>query len=42
MFENKLYIIDANKTNHLENVRGVNGTFFQKNISNIKASCEFF
>ena len=35
MFKNHLYVIDANKINQLENVRGVNGTFFQKNISNI-------
>ena len=41
MFKNKLYIIDANKTDHLENIRGVNGTFFQKNISNINTLKKF-
>ena len=35
MFKNNLYIINANKINQLENIRGVNGTFFQKNIPNI-------
>ena len=35
MFKNNLYIINADKIENLENIRGVNGTFFQKNISNI-------
>ena len=43
MFENHLYVIDANKVkvNKLENIRGVNGTFFQKNISNISILKKF-
>ena len=32
MFKNHLYVIDANKVNQLENVRGVNGTFFQNTV----------
>ena len=35
MFKNHLYVIDANNIKQLENIRGTNGTFFQKNISNI-------
>ena len=36
MFKNNLYIIDPNnKTNQIEDIRGVNGTFFQKNINQI-------
>ena len=43
MFKNHLYVIDANKVkvNKLENIRGVNGTFFQKNISNISILKKF-
>ena len=41
MFKNHLYVIDANKVNQLENVRGVNGTFFQKNIPNINILKKF-
>ncbi len=37
MFKNNLYVIDPNnKINKIENIRGVNGTFFQKNIKQIK------
>jgi len=37
MFKNNLYVIDvANQTNHIENIRGINGTFFQKNINERK------
>ena len=37
MFKNNLYVVDPdNKTNQIENIRGINGTFFQKNISQIK------
>ena len=33
MFKNNLYVIDpGNQTKQIENIRGVNGTFFQKNI----------
>ena len=33
MFENNLYVLDPdNQTDQIENIRGVNGTFFQKNI----------
>ena len=36
MFKNNLYVIDpGNKINQIENIRGVNGTFFQKNINHI-------
>jgi len=35
MFKNNLYIINADKIDKLENIRGVNGTFFQKSIPNI-------
>jgi len=36
MFKNHLYVVDANKKiDQLENIRGINGTFFQKNIPNI-------
>ena len=41
MFKNHLYVIDANKINQLENVRGINGTFFQKNIPNINTLKKF-
>ena len=34
MYKNNLYIIDVNKkVNSIENIRGKNGTFFQKNIN---------
>jgi hypothetical protein len=37
MFKNNLYVLDPdNKTKHIENIRGVSGTFFQKNIHQIK------
>ena len=37
MFKNNLYIIDTNnKTYNIEDMRGVNGTFFQKNIIKIE------
>jgi len=37
MFKNNLYVIDpGSKTNQIENIRGINGTFFQKNINQIK------
>ena len=37
MFENNLYVIDSNKKiKYIENIRGVNGTFFQKNISELE------
>ena len=37
MFKNNLYVVDPdNKTNRIENIRGINGTFFQKNINQIK------
>ena len=36
-FKNNLYLIDpSNKTSQIENIRGINGTFFQKNINQIK------
>ncbi len=36
MYKNNLYIIDVNKkVNSIENIRGKNGTFFQKNINNL-------
>ena len=35
-FKNNLYVVDPNKNiGNIENVRGLNGTFFQKNITNI-------
>ena len=35
-FDNSLYVLDVDKnTNDIENIRGVNGTFFQKNINQI-------
>ena len=35
MYKNNLYIVDVNqKVNTIENIRGKNGTFFQKNINN--------
>ena len=37
MFKNILYIVDPDsKTKQIENIRGINGTFFQKNINQIK------
>ena len=42
MFKNNLYIIDPNnKTNQIEDIRGVNGTFFQKNINQINDLKQF-
>ncbi len=36
MFKNNLYVIDpAKHTKHIENIRGVNGTFFQLNINQL-------
>ena len=36
MYKNNLYVIDINqKVNTIENIRGKNGTFFQKNINNL-------
>ena len=36
MFKNNLYVIDPdNKINQIEDIRGINGTFFQKNINRI-------
>ena len=36
MYKNNLYIVDVNqKVNTIENIRGKNGTFFQKNINNL-------
>ena len=36
MYQNNLYVIDpGNQTKQIENIRGVNGTFFQKNINQI-------
>ena len=36
MFKNNLYVIDPdNQTRQIENIRGINGTFFQKNINQI-------
>ena len=36
MFKNNLYVIDPdNQTKQIENIRGINGTFFQKNINQI-------
>tara|TARA_A100000164_G_scaffold369589_1_gene394413 strand:- start:922 stop:2121 length:1200 start_codon:yes stop_codon:yes gene_type:complete len=36
MFENSLYVIDPNKDlKKIENIRGENGTFFQKNIKSL-------
>jgi len=35
-FKNNLYVIDPNKqTRNIDNIRGINGTFFQRNIPNI-------
>ena len=35
-FKNNLYILEANKNvDEIENIRGVNGTFFEKNINNL-------
>ena len=42
MFKNNLYVIDPNnKTNQIEDIRGVNGTFFQKNINQINDLKQF-
>ena len=42
MFKNNLYVIDpSNKTNQIEDIRGVNGTFFQKNINQINDLKQF-
>ena len=36
MYKNNLYVMEPGKQiNHIENIRGVNGTFFQKNIRKI-------
>jgi|TARA_B110000027_G_scaffold70404_1_gene75265 hypothetical protein len=36
MYKNNLYVIDINqKVNTIENIRGKNGAFFQKNINNL-------
>jgi hypothetical protein len=36
MYKNNLYVVDVNqKVNTIENIRGKNGTFFQKNINNL-------
>ena len=36
-FKNNLYVVDPNnKIKNIENIRGINGTFFQKNINEIK------
>lgn len=36
IFSNTLYVVDPNKNiNNIEDIRGENGTFFQKNINNI-------
>ena len=36
MFKNNLYVIDpGDKIKKIENIRGVNGTFFQKNINEL-------
>ena len=37
MFKNNLYVVDVgNQIDQIENIRGVNGTFFQKNINKIE------
>ena len=37
MFQNNIYIIDSNKyLNNIEDIRGKNGIFYQKNINNIQ------
>jgi len=37
MFKNNLYVVDVgNQIGQIENIRGVNGTFFQKNIHGIE------
>ena len=42
MFKNNVYVAEPNKkTSEIENIRGVNGTFFQKNISNINELKKF-
>lgn len=36
MYKNNIYVVDVNdKIKQIENIRGVNGTFFQKNINKI-------
>jgi|ETNmetMinimDraft_16_1059900.scaffolds.fasta_scaffold33518_1 hypothetical protein len=42
MLKNNIYVIDPdNKTNNIEDIRGVNGTFFQKNINQINDLKQF-
>ena len=42
MFKNNLYVIDPGKqTKQIENIRGINGTFFQKNINQINDLKQF-
>jgi hypothetical protein len=42
MFKNNLYVIDPGKqTKEIENIRGINGTFFQKNINQINDLKQF-
>ena len=42
MFKNNLYVIDPDKqTKEIENIRGINGTFFQKNINQINDLKQF-
>jgi|TARA_B100000315_G_C14576043_1_gene587944 hypothetical protein len=42
MLKNNLYVVDPdNKTNNIEDIRGVNGTFFQKNINQINNLKQF-
>lgn len=37
MFKNNLYVVNPNiNTKNIENIRGINGTFFQKNINELK------
>jgi len=41
-FKNNLYVIDpSNKIKKIDDIRGINGTFFQKNISNINNLKDF-
>ncbi len=36
MYKNRLYVLDVKKDHlNIENIRGVNGTFFQKNLKNL-------
>ena len=42
MFKNNLYVVTPDKkTKKIENIRGINGTFFQKNIKNLNSLKEF-